>query len=131
MFQIKDKISRCFLWARHHRLWTLFIWSLVFCGVGNLLLYQVDVRSEFGVNGEKPAAYAKDRAAARAMAKLVRYAEANHIPVYQFKGPYFSVSLGLDFPTYVVTFKHPKHYFIYDDWTGNIDSDLNSLGVNN
>jgi hypothetical protein len=74
------------------------------------------------VNNPDPQNYTKDKAAGQAMEKLVRYAEAHHVPVYQFKGPYFSDVLGQDFALYAVCYKHPKHHFCYDHWTNTEDS---------
>ncbi len=73
-------------------------------------------------DSEDPADYTKEKAAGRAMTRLVRYADLHHVPVYRFRGPYFTEGLGLDFPIYIVCYKHPAHYFCYDDWTGNTTS---------
>lgn len=77
---------------------------------------------------ENPAHYTRDKAAGNAMEKLVRYADLHDVPVYQFRGPYFKEGLGGDFPTYRVCYKHPIHFFCYDDWTGNEDSGLYANG---
>ncbi len=72
---------------------------------------------------ENPENYTKDKAAGVAMEKLVRYADLHHVPVYQFRGPYFMESLGGDFPTYRVCFKIPNsYYYCHDHLTGIEDS---------
>lgn len=73
---------------------------------------------------ENPDHYTRDKAAGNAMEKLARYADSHSVPVYQFRGPYFKEGLGGDFPAYIVCYKHPVHFFCYDDWTGNEDSAL-------
>ncbi|WP_303672522.1 hypothetical protein [Vampirovibrio chlorellavorus] len=79
---------------------------------------------------ENPAHYTRDKAAGAAMEKLVRYADLHHVPVYQFRGPYFMESLGGDFPTYRVCFKIPNsYYYCHDHLTGIEDSGLYKRGV--
>jgi len=106
-----SKLVPYFVWVRKQSLWFLFVGSLVFLALGSYFFQQANVESEFGLDGEKPSAYAKDRAAARAMVKLVRYCQRYNIPVDQFRGPYFQDVLGLNYPAYIVSFNHPDHYF--------------------
>ncbi|WP_303672524.1 hypothetical protein [Vampirovibrio chlorellavorus] len=79
-------------------------------------------------DSEDPADYTKDKAAGRALTRLVRYADSHSVPVYEFRGPYFKEVLGGAFPAYIVCYKHPTHFFCYDDWTGNEDSGLYVTG---
>ncbi|MDX2086070.1 MAG: hypothetical protein SFZ03_11865 [Candidatus Melainabacteria bacterium] len=67
-----------------------------------------------------PQNYTKAKAAGYTMEKLVLYAEEHNVPVHEFKGPYFEESLGLDFPTYEVCYKHERFSFCRSDWTNHV-----------
>jgi hypothetical protein len=64
--------------------------------------------------------YSKPNADARAHQKLWDYATENHLSVRDFKGPYFSDSVGLDYPTYVVCYKSTERFFCLHDYTNMI-----------
>ena len=68
---------------------------------------------------EDPAVYSKDKAAGRAMERLVRYADSQRVPVSQFQGPFFKENIGGEQVTYMVCYKSKTHYFCRDDWSGN------------
>ncbi len=76
--------------------------------------------SEWDFKKRAPEIFSKPNADTAARKHLVKYAEEFNVPFEEFKGPYFKSSLTLDFPTYLVCYEHPKHYFCYDHWTENI-----------
>ncbi len=100
-------------------IWSFFVAGLCFFLLGIGAFYWADKKSEFGLWGDKPTAYTREKAAARAMYHLAQQAEKQNIPLYEFQGPYFKPMLGLEkYIPCMVYYKHSKYGFMYDDWTG-------------
>ncbi|HEY9686234.1 MAG TPA: hypothetical protein V6C52_04585 [Coleofasciculaceae cyanobacterium] len=64
----------------------------------------------------------KEIALARAKVELQKYATEYGLSTSEFKGPYFDTVKALDYPAYIVCYKHPLHYFCYDDWKRYVDA---------
>ena len=67
-----------------------------------------------------PEMFTKDRAAIGGLEHLKEYAAEHQVPLHEFKGPYLEESLGLEFPTYIVCYSHPRHHFCFLHWQGDV-----------
>jgi len=127
----KHRVKQSLIVVRKFTLWTLFFGSLGFFLLAASCFLDTVQELEFGLSPDNSFNSAKDLVAAKTMSKLVRYAEANHIAVHQFRGPYFKTLKEGQSPRYGACFDHPTHFFCYDDLQGRVFAGKQNAQANN